>query len=121
MRFVMAGPRVWLSAKQALALSMALHELCTNAAKYGALSNDHGHVRIQWSTDAVNAARVLRLHWSEAGGPPVMPRARSGFGSRLLERGLSHDLRGKVQVDFAATGVRCTIEAPLERSGAAPQ
>jgi two-component sensor histidine kinase len=115
-RFSIEGPRVWLSAKQALALSMALHELCTNAAKYGALSSERGRVRIEWSVDGGQDGRVLRLHWREAGGPPVAAPSRRGFGSRLLERGISHDLRGKAQLDFASTGVTCRIEAPLERS-----
>jgi signal transduction histidine kinase/CheY-like chemotaxis protein len=119
-RFTIEGARVWLSAKQALALSMALHELCTNAAKYGALSNDQGRVRIQWSVAGVDGPCVLRLEWSEKGGPLVKLPTRSGFGSRLLERGLSHDLRGKAHLEFAPAGVRCTIEAPLDQPATGP-
>lgn len=113
-RFDIEGPDVWISAKSALALAMALHELCTNAAKYGALSNEHGRVTIEWMiADADGAARQLRMRWIEAGGPPVAPPKRRGFGSRLIERGLSQDLGGEVRVEFAPTGVTCTIRAPL--------
>lgn len=113
-RFDIAGPDVWISAKSALALAMAIHELCTNAVKYGALSNEQGRVTIEWSiVDVEGAARQLRMHWIEAGGPPVAPPDRRGFGSRLIERGLGQDLGGEVRVEFAPTGVTCTIRAPL--------
>ena len=113
-RFDIAGPAVWVSAKSALALAMALHELCTNAVKYGALSNDLGRVSIEWTvTELDNAARQLRMSWVEADGPPVAPPARRGFGSRLIERGLGQDLGGEVRVEFAPAGVTCTIHAPL--------
>jgi two-component sensor histidine kinase len=116
-RFEVAGPCVWLSAKQALAVAMAL-QLWTSAAKYGALSNVHGHVRIGWFIAGLNGSPTLQMHWTEAGGPRVEAPSRSGFGSRLIERGLSHDLRGKAKLDFAAsTGVRWVYDAPLERSG----
>lgn len=113
-RFDIEGPDVWVTAKSALALAMALHELCTNAVKYGALSNEQGRVSIEWTiADAEGAARQLRMHWIEAGGPPVSPPERRGFGSRLIERGLGRDLGGEVRVEFAPTGVTCTILAPL--------
>jgi two-component sensor histidine kinase len=113
-RFELEGPRVSLAAKQALALSMALHELCTNAVKYGALSNDKGRVRILWSISGLNGAKRLQMQWTEVGGPPVKKPTRSGFGSRLIERGLARDLRGKATLDFGTSGLRCVIEAPLE-------
>lgn len=112
-RFETAGPNVWLAPKHALAMAMALHELCTNAVKYGALSNDVGRVSIVWELHGREAGRDLRMRWAETGGPPVAPPTRRGFGSRLIERGLKQDLGGAVQIDFAATGVVCTIEAPL--------
>lgn len=113
-RFDVAGPGVWVSAKSALALAMALHELCTNAVKYGALSNDQGRVSIEWTVAEIDGAvRQLRMRWVEAGGPPVTPPARRGFGSRLIERGLAQDLGGEVRVEFAPAGVTCTIHAPL--------
>jgi two-component sensor histidine kinase/CheY-like chemotaxis protein len=112
-RFEIEGPDVSVPAKYALALAMALHELCTNAVKYGALSNEKGHVRIEWNVSAGNGSRQLTIRWTEVGGPPVRPPSRRGFGSRLIELGLKRDLGGNVEIDFASTGVNCTIEAPL--------
>jgi two-component system CheB/CheR fusion protein len=112
-RFDLEGPDIWVPPKYALALSMALHELCTNAVKHGALSNGSGRVVIAWAAHDTGEARELRMRWTESGGPPVTPPQRRGFGSRLLERGLKQDLGGDVRIDFAATGVVCTIEAPL--------
>jgi PAS domain S-box-containing protein len=103
------GPRVRLAPKQALALAMAVHELCTNAAKYGALSVESGRVDVTW-----RAARGgLHLTWREAGGPPVAPPVKRGFGSRLLETGLAAELGGAVRVCYEPGGVVCTIDAPL--------
>jgi len=102
------GPPVWLPPRHALAFAMVLHELGTNAVKYGALSSQEGTVAISWSADG-----MLRLRWAESGGPPVQPPARRGFGSRLIERGLRHEIGGRVKLDFAPGGVVCTIEAPL--------
>ena len=113
-RFEFEGPKVWLSPKHALAMAMALHELCTNAAKYGALSNDTGRVRIEWFVTGLNYGPQLRMRWIEMGGPAVKMPERRGFGSRLIERGLSQDLGGEVRIDFLPTGVICTISAPLD-------
>jgi two-component sensor histidine kinase len=96
----------------ALAVAMALQELATNAVKYGALSNAEGEVRIAWSADG-NPERRLRLNWSETNGPPVEVPRRRGFGTRLIERSLAHDLGGQVQVRFEATGLVCTVEASI--------
>jgi two-component sensor histidine kinase len=108
-RIEFAGPRIWLSPRAALALALALHELSTNAAKYGALSVEEGKVSIRWD---VNGDR-LRLVWAEQGGPPVTTPARRGFGSRLIERGLAADLGGTARIGFEPTGVTCTIDASL--------
>jgi two-component sensor histidine kinase len=109
-----SGPDVRLSPRAALALSMALQELATNAAKHGALSTANGKIDIHWSLDdAANPAR-LHLRWEESGGPPVQSPQRRGFGARLIERSLAHDLQGEVAIEFAPTGVICTIDAPLE-------
>ncbi|MEI7035189.1 ATP-binding protein [Fulvimonas yonginensis] len=108
-RFAIEGEPVRLPPKQALALGMAFHELATNAAKYGALSNDSGQVRLAW---AVGGGR-LQLHWQERGGPAVRPPARRGFGSRLIERGLAHELDGRVRLEYACDGVVCEIDMPL--------
>jgi two-component sensor histidine kinase len=107
-----SGPPVWLTAPRALALSLALHELATNAAKYGALSVPQGRVTIRWSL----SGGALTLSWREEGGPPVAPPARSGFGTRLLQRSLAHELRGEVDVAYAPQGVRCEIRFQVEEA-----
>jgi len=114
-RIVAEGPQLWMPPRQALALTMALHELCTNAAKYGALSVPAGRVDIRW--ERLGDTR-FRLTWREQGGPPVEPPQRRGFGSRLLERGLRQDLEGNIEVQFRREGVVCVIEAPLPGSPA---
>jgi PAS domain S-box-containing protein len=114
-RFEIAGGRVELDPQRALALTMALHELCTNAMKYGALSVQDGRVAIHWRCEGAGSARRLELRWEESGGPPVAPPTRRGFGSRLIERGLRHDLGGDVSLDFAPAGVVCRIDVPLAR------
>lgn len=102
------GPDMRLPPKTAVALALAVHELCTNAVKYGALSNGRGHVQVRWSIDCGR----LRLVWAEQGGPPVAVPTRRGFGSRMLERALASELDGSVVLDFAPDGLRCTIDAP---------
>jgi|SoiMethySBSTD1v2_1073268.scaffolds.fasta_scaffold42386_4 PAS domain S-box-containing protein len=108
-RFTVAGPALRLGPKSAVALSMAVHELCTNAIKYGALSADSGHVDIDWS----DADGRLRWRWRERGGPPVAIPTRTGFGSRMIERALAMQLSGTVTLDYQATGLVCTIDAPM--------
>lgn len=112
-RFRISGPHVRLTPRLALALSMALHELATNAAKYGSLSSESGTVRLSW-TLVGGASPALRLDWVEFGGPEVAQPDRFGFGSRLLQKGLAQDLGGEVRLEFARDGVRCHIVAPLE-------
>jgi PAS domain S-box-containing protein len=118
-RFSLAGPSVRLAPRMALSLSMALHELATNAVKYGALSMPSGRVRIDWSVAPGARAGTgggprLLLTWRESGGPPVLPPTRRGFGSRLIERGLAAELSGEANIDFLPEGVLCRIEAGLE-------
>jgi two-component sensor histidine kinase len=96
-----------------LALGMAFHELATNAAKYGALSREGGHVEVSWSLVPSAADQRLRLCWRECGGPVVQPPHRKGFGSRLLERGLAHELDGAVRLDYMPEGLICEIEMPV--------
>jgi PAS domain S-box-containing protein len=100
---------VRLNPKAAVALGMGIHELATNAVKYGALSTPDGRVAVQWSLED----RVLRLIWTESGGPPVTPPARRGFGVRLLERGLAAELSGGVELTYDATGLVCQMALPL--------
>jgi len=108
-RFEVAGPDVRVSARIALALSMALHELATNAVKYGALSVPTGGVALTWEVEDRDSGRVVMLRWREQGGPPVMPPTRKGFGSRLLERGLPEELDGEVDLQYSSAGVQCAI------------
>ncbi|WP_228242093.1 PAS domain S-box protein [Porphyrobacter sp. GA68] len=107
--FRIAGPDLPLDPKTAVSLSLAMHELATNAVKYGALSLPDGHVEVVWTTGDGR----LRLRWQEHGGPRVDPPAARGFGSRMLERGLAAELGGSVRIDYHATGVVCTVDAPL--------
>lgn len=109
----LSGPEVVLTPKCALSLGMALHELATNSAKYGALSRKEGTITIEWDWVKLGQSQ-LRIRWIEQGGPEVVPPQRRGFGRFLLERGLTHELRGKVQMDFAREGLRCTIVFPIE-------
>jgi PAS domain S-box-containing protein len=107
------GGKVHLVPRMALALALALHELATNAAKYGALSNATGEVHLTWMVDHTPTPPVLLLRWQEKGGPAVAPPTRKGFGSRLIERSLAHDLDGEVRIEYAPTGLFCSVEAPL--------
>ena len=118
--FVIEGPEVELGPKAALALGMTFHELATNAAKYGALSNPTGEVRVTWDflRSSVSEPTVLRLRWAEAGGPPVKKTGRRGFGSTVIERGLSLELDGEVRLDFEPGGVVCAIDIPLGTANA---
>lgn len=113
-RFVIEGPAVNLPPRSAIAVALALHELATNAAKYGALSVLEGRVRIDWTT-APGEGDDVRLHmtWRESDGPAVIPPATRGFGSRLIERGLAAELRGEVRIDYPLTGVVCTVDAVI--------
>lgn len=113
-RFELSGPAVRLSPKTALSLSMALHELATNALKYGALRAPSGRVRIAWELTDGQGAERLRLTWTERDGPPVTPPAQRGFGTRLIERGLAAELSGSAAIEFRPEGVVCQIEALLE-------
>ena len=91
-----------------MALSMAIHELCTNAAKYGALSREGGRIAIEWS---VTGSRFT-FRWTEEGGPPVSPPSRKEFGSLMIERALAAQ-DGRAHVEYRAEGIVCIIEAPV--------
>lgn len=115
-RVVVEGDNVRLSPKATLALGMAFNELAANAVKYGALSSDTGTVSIEWTMEEQPDGRWLCLHWREAGGPPVTMPKRKGFGSRLIEQGLAHELEGKIKLDYRPEGVVCTIFVPAPRA-----
>jgi two-component sensor histidine kinase len=112
-RVRMFGPSVPLSPRLAVVLSMILHEIATNAAKYGALSNDTGTVVLDWEIVEEATGRQLRLIWTEAGGPPVTAPVQWGFGSRLVERSARDQLGGEATVDFLPRGVVCTLTCAL--------
>jgi len=115
-RFSIAGPEVHLSPQTATAMALGLHELATNAAKYGALSTPQGRVSLIWSVDGEGAGRRLRLTWRETGGPEVGQPGPPGFGSRLIERGLASELKANVRLDYAPGGVVFSLSAPLSDS-----
>jgi PAS domain S-box-containing protein len=108
-RFRVDGEDLRLPPKTAVSLALAIHELATNAVKYGALSTDEGCVDVCWRA----ADSRLRFEWREEGGPPVAAPSRRGFGTRLIERSLAAEFEGEVKIEFAREGVVCTIDAPL--------
>jgi two-component sensor histidine kinase len=112
-RLRITGQHVRLTPRMSLALAMALHELATNAAKYGALANKTGTIDVSWTVRNGATPPRLLLRWIESGGPAVVPPCRRGFGSRLIERSLAQDLDGQVDIAFAPTGVVCTVDSPL--------
>ncbi|MFC3069170.1 sensor histidine kinase [Phenylobacterium soli] len=112
-RITADGPHVVLDPKLAIAFSLALHELATNAVKYGALRGAHGTVSIHWEVEDRHGEEWLVLEWRERGGPPVSPPKRRGFGSRLIERGVTGEIGGKAHLDFDPAGLSCCISAPL--------
>ncbi len=113
-RVEVEGPALTLAPDAAQALSMALHELATNATKYGALSAPAGRVTVSWAVDA--AAGRLRMSWAERGGPPVAAApTRRGFGSRVIEATVRDQLGGRVERRWEAAGLVCEIEVPLAR------
>lgn len=113
------GPPVNLSARQAMSLSMAIHELATNSMKYGALSVAGGEVTIRWRLEPMPGDECLRLFWTESGGPTVTPPQRRGFGSRLIEQVLAVDFGGTVSLCYAPQGLRFELTTPLSNVGPA--
>lgn len=104
---------VALTPRATQTLAMALHELATNSGKYGALSTPAGKVAVNWSVANSRKDPRLSIEWTETGGPPVTPPTRRGFGSQLIERIVTYDLKANVQRNFHPEGVRCKIEFPL--------
>jgi two-component sensor histidine kinase len=104
---------IQLSPKTALALTLAMHEMATNAAKYGAWSNGEGKVQVSWrSYEGEGGEKRVRIVWEEIGGPPVVAPLKRGFGSVLIERGLSREMGGEAKLEFLPQGLVCTIDAP---------
>ncbi len=115
-RVSVSGPEIRVSARNAVTISLAIHELCTNAFKYGALSVDEGSVSISWEIIGSETAREFRFEWREVGGPPVAQPTRKGFGSSLLERGLAGELGGEITLEYAPGGVVCRFSGSVAGS-----
>lgn len=112
LRVEITGPEVVMPASATVSLVMVLHELATNAMKYGALSGLAGRVSVRWS---VRADGMIEIDWVESGGPVVTPPSRKGFGSRLLTEAVPRQLGGRVNLDYDARGLRCQIAVPQDR------
>jgi PAS domain S-box-containing protein len=112
-RVTIEGPNVMLSPQAAQMFALALHELATNAVKYGALSNLAGRVEVKWSVVKPNGHRLFAFSWQERGGPPVTPPSDKGFGSAILERAMGEYFAKPPRIDFAAHGVTYEISGSL--------
>lgn len=108
----LAGPHVELAPNDALSLGLAVHELATNAAKFGALSRRGGKVQLRW--EMINE-RLARITWAESGGPPVPEERKRGFGTDLIEKIVAHELKTPVDLRFEKEGVRCTLTIPVRQ------
>ncbi|WP_264048881.1 sensor histidine kinase [Methylobacterium flocculans] len=114
-RFALEGADLDLPPRYVLALGMTVHELTTNAAKYGALSSEAGRVDVSWDVvTGESGARRLIMEWCESGGPPVREPGKRGFGTRLITGGVSRELGGMVRLEFASQGLRCSLDVPLD-------
>ena len=111
--FHLEGPDIRLSPRIAVALSLSLHELATNASKYGALSRPGGCVRLQWTVEDERRPRDLRFTWTETGGPPVVQPTQSGFGTKLIQRLLALEAGGNADIAYRAEGIVFTAVTPL--------
>jgi PAS domain S-box-containing protein len=109
------GPDVTLSPTVTQAVAMALHELVTNAVKYGALSSPSGHVSVNWRQPVGGEVTGVKIEWRESGGPPVVRPAKTGYGTSLIREMIPHELGGAVDLAFVSDGVCCQIEVPLEQ------
>ena len=108
----LSGPDVELAPNDALSLGLAMHELATNAAKYGALSRVGGQVSVDWTMIGEN---LVRITWVESGGPPVPDKRGRGFGMDLIERVVANELRNPVKLEFDPSGVRCSMQIPVRQ------
>ncbi|HEX8574481.1 MAG TPA: HWE histidine kinase domain-containing protein [Allosphingosinicella sp.] len=116
-RLTLSGPDVRVQPRTAVSIAMAVHELCTNAVKYGAFSNRTGTVSVDWEVSEAGQGRCLRFRWREEGGPPVKPPEKRGFGTRMIERALAAELGGSAVVEFRPEGIWCVVEAALPPPG----
>jgi PAS domain S-box-containing protein len=114
-QFEMDGPPLQLTPKEALAITMILHELATNAIKYGALSTSQGKISVGWTETNAGSGPTVHLHWHESGLTGVSPPRRAGFGSKLIEASTRHELGGDVAVDYRPDGVHYDFRFPAHR------
>ena len=120
-RFRVEGPPVRLNPHQAVSMSLALHELTTNAIKYGALSTAEGQVSLSWNlAHEADGRRGMTLLWEESGGPPVARPRRRGFGVRLIDRTFAQS-GGRARLEFKPLGLRCVVTLPLSSPEELPQ
>jgi two-component sensor histidine kinase len=112
-RISIDGGDVGINAENGLALSLAFHELATNAAKYGAHSGSEGKVSVSWSVARQGEQAILTLDWIESGGPRIAPPANPGFGSKLVTTVVERQLNGTVVADFNEAGLRVRLAFPL--------
>jgi two-component sensor histidine kinase len=110
------GPALLISARQAQALSMAFHELATNAVKHGALAADNGRIHVSWDIEGSGTEEQVCIRWRETGVTIEREPARRGFGSDILERSIPHVLHGTFERTLYRDGIECVILLPLERS-----
>jgi PAS domain S-box-containing protein len=113
-RFRIAGPTIALDSAATQAIGMALHELATNAAKYGALSDDSGHIVVRWRVDETGAEPIFEMDWIEREGPPVAAPSARGFGSVVIDRMLSQRLNAVVRLSFEVEGLAWRLNVPLK-------
>ena len=113
----LSGPEIEVSATNAMSISLAVHELCTNALKYGALSNEQGIVDVTWGFETAGGKKQFFFEWTERGGPPIVEPSRKGFGTHLLERGLARNLGGKVHLEYAHAGLQCRFTVAIPEDG----
>jgi PAS domain S-box-containing protein len=110
-----SGPEIALTSAETQAVAMVIHELVTNAAKYGALSSPDGRVSVSWENRiGADAAAILTITWRELGGPPIVAPVRSGYGLSLIRGLIPHELGGTVDLIFPSDGACCKIEIPLD-------
>ena len=108
----MSGPEVRLAPNDAMSLGLAIHELATNAAKYGALTSEDGRIVVEWK---LLSPESVEVYWREEGGPPVTPPSRRGFGRDLIEKVVAHELQSKVDLQFNPGGVECRLSVPVRK------
>jgi two-component sensor histidine kinase len=109
----LSGPEIQLAPNDAMSLGLAIHELATNAAKYGALTTANGSIAVEWD---IADEGVAVIHWREAGGPPVSEPTSRGFGRDLIEKVVAHELGSQVNLEFKPTGVECTLHVPVRKA-----